>query len=56
MIPHTPVAIAVTIFFLFQMATLVVTLSTEFAKSVNRTYMRSTIKREAAAMTKYANI
>jgi hypothetical protein len=59
LIPHMPVAIAMTIFFPFQIATLMVALSTLFcwiAKSVNWTYMRSTIKREAAATVKYAEI
>jgi hypothetical protein len=59
LIPQAPVAITIMLFFRFQIAMLAVTVSAIFgriAKSRNRTYMRSTIKKEAAAIEKYPKI
>ena len=59
LIPQAPAAITIMLFFRFQMAMLAVTVSTLFcriAKSGNRTYMRRTIKKEAAAIEKYPKI
>ena len=59
LIPQTPVAITIIIFLRFQMAMLAVTVSTQFGRIAelrNRTYMRITIKREAAELAKYPKI
>jgi hypothetical protein len=57
LVPQAPAAIAMIIFFLFQMATLAVPVSAYLKgrelNQGNRTYMRSTNKREAEAMARY---
>ena len=56
LIPQAPAAITIMLFFRFQMAMLAVAVSTLFGRIGNRTYMRSTIKKEAAAIEKYPKI
>ena len=53
--PHALVAIAMTILFIFQMARLAAPVSAQLSSIIgsgNRTYIRSTIRKEAAAVAK----
>jgi hypothetical protein len=56
LIPQTPVAITIIVFFRFQMATLAVTVSGQTDEPRHRTYMRTTIKREEAEIVIFPNI